>query len=125
MKRYLSIALVTATALAFLNAAPVSASPDVARRGSCSDGANWEIELEDHGARIEVKFDVHHSPAGDTWHVRVRHDGDVFFRGTRTADGQGEFEVDRRVTDRSGTDRFAARAVNTSTSEVCRGVASI
>lgn len=125
MRRHLSIVLVSTAVLTFGAVAPASAAPDVTRRGSCSDSARWKIELEDRGARIEVKFDVHRSAAGDTWRVRMLHDGDVFFRGTRTADGDGEFEVERRVADHSGTDRFVARARNTSTSEVCRGTASI
>jgi hypothetical protein len=125
MRRHLSTVLVAATVLTFAAVAPASAAPEVTRRGACSDGATWKIELDDHGARIEVNFEVHHSPDGDTWGIRMRHDGDVFFRGTRTANSDGEFDVDRRVADHSGTDRFVARAHDRSTSEVCTGAASI
>src|SRR5512145_1734955 len=124
MKRMVALALGSLLALSAYSFAPASAAPDVVRRGSCSDGARWRLELKDDGSRIEVDFEVHRSPAGDAWGVRLRHDGDVFFQGTRTADS-GDFSVDRRVRDGSGTDRFVARATDHSTNEVCRGTANI
>jgi hypothetical protein len=125
MRRIVALALGSLLALSVIGSIPASAAPDVVRRGSCSDSARWKLDLTDHGRRIEVDFEVHRSPAGDTWRVRLRHNGDVFFRGERTADDTGEFSVDRHVRDRSGTDRFVARAEDKSTGEVCRGTAKI
>jgi hypothetical protein len=125
MRWIVALALGSLLALSAIGSVPASASPDVVRRGSCSDGARWRLELTDHGRQIEVDFEVHRSPAGDTWRVRLRDNGYVFFRGARTADDSGEFSVDPYVRDRSGTDRFVARATDSSTSEVCRGTAKI
>lgn len=125
MKRMLALALGSLLALSAFSIVPASASPDVTRRGACSDGARWKLELTDHGRRIEVDLEVHRSPVGDRWGVRLLHDGDVFFRGTKTADDSGEFSVHQRVRDRSGTDRLTARARDRATGEVCGGTASI
>lgn len=125
MKRLFALGLGSLLTLFTIGVIPAAASKEVIRRGSCSDGARWKLDLTDHGSRIEVDFEVRRSPAGDTWAIRLRHDGDVYFRGTRTADGSGEFSVDRRVRDRSGTDRFHAGAIDRATSELCRGTAKI
>lgn len=123
-----SITFVLASLLAFGGMgwfSIASAAEDVVRRGSCTDGGRWRLELTDQGRRIEVDFEVHRSPAGDRWAIRMKHDGDQFFDGARRADDRGDASVDVFVKDRSGADRFVVRATDGSTGEVCRGSASI
>ena len=109
-----------------LSSAAVAGTSDVERRGSCSGSSHWELDLVRDRGRIEVDFEVTQHVIGDRWRVRLLHDGDVFFRDVRTTHGDdGSFDVERRTNDAAGTDRFAARAVNTSTGEVCRGTATI
>jgi hypothetical protein len=60
------------------------------------------------------------------WHIRMCHNGDRFFRGTRIGAGDNSHVlVRRRVRDRDGTDRFVTRGFDTSTGEVCRVHAKI
>ena len=106
--------------------APVSANEaDVRRSGSCSGSTDWKLKLSPENGRIEVEFEVDQNRTGHDWKVVMKHDGDVFFRGTRTTAGRsGSFEV-RDVTDNSnGTDNYVAKARNPQTDEVCRGTAS-
>jgi hypothetical protein len=97
---------------------------EVFRSGPCTLTSHWTLEL-DHEGRIEVDFEVHSARAGQTWRVVMRHDGPVVWRGTRTTEHDGDFEVDRTVNDASGGDRIAVRAVNSRNGEVCKGSASI
>lgn len=55
----------------------------------------------------------------------MRHNGAVFFAGTRTADHEGEFEVERSVANFSGTDKIWVRAVDQKNGEVITASASI
>jgi hypothetical protein len=120
----MTLAVTALLAVGMMGFTPASASPDVIRHGACTDGGRWRLELSDHGARIEVDFEVHRSPVGDRWGVRLRHNGVVFFQDVKTA-RDGEFSVDRFVRDRIGTDRFIGRAIDRTTGEVCRGTAHI
>ena len=97
---------------------------EVHRYGVCSMGAKWELGAEDEGARIGVEFDVDTAAAGRTWHVKLRHEGDVFARLVRTTDREGDFEVERTVNDTVGTDTLGARAVSEK-GQVCKGSLSI
>ncbi|HSJ50058.1 MAG TPA: hypothetical protein VLA90_02060, partial [Actinomycetota bacterium] len=98
---------------------------DVIREGSCSASSDWKLKLSPEDGRIEVEYEVDQNVSGDRWRVRIRHGDDVVFRGRRTTGGaSGSFEVRILEDDRSGTDRFRARARNTSTGEVCAGRAS-
>jgi hypothetical protein len=99
---------------------------DVIKTGRCSAGSTWKLKLSPDDGRIEVEFEVDQNKVGDTWRVRLSHDGDVFFHGTRTTQApSGSFEVRKRTNDAAGTDTIRARARNTSTDEVCTATASI
>lgn len=95
---------------------------DVIRRGACSGRSDWKLKLSDEDGRIEVEYEVDQNVVGDTWRVRIRHDGDLVFAGRRTTHGpSGSFEVEILQRDRAGDDVFRARAVNLRTGEVCGG----
>jgi hypothetical protein len=99
---------------------------DVIRRGSCSGASDWKLKLSPENGKLEVEYEVDSNKVGQTWRVRLFHDGNRFFAGTRTTGGaSGSFEVRKVVANHSGTDSFRARATNAATGEVCGGSASI
>ncbi len=114
---------------ALLGASLMAAAPaalandaDVIREGNCSGGSDWKLKASPENGRIEIEYEVDQNQVGDTWRVRLFHDGKRFFRGTRTTQApSGSFEVRRVVDNAPGTDRFRARARNLSTDETCGG----
>lgn len=108
-----------------------SAAPDVVTQRPCSDGARWRLELEDRGdqvphkQRIKVRYEVHRSPPGDQWQIRMwdantKNDFFVFkiWRGVRVASDSGAFAVQFLHGDEKW---FRIRAIDSATGEVCEG----
>jgi hypothetical protein len=124
MRKVMAVSLVALIVLA----APVVASAgdrDVIREGPCSGRSDWKLKLSPEDGRIEVEFEVDQNVVGDEWRVRIRHDGELAFRGTRTTRGaSGSFELRIVEPNNAGADIFRARARNLSTDEVCAGSAS-
>lgn len=119
--RTLAVGLMTVSLLAAAPAATAGSS-DVIKRGACSGASDWKLKLSPENGKIEVDFEVDQNVVGDTWRVRMRHNGDLFFSGRRTTKApSGSFEVRRVEPNLAGTDRFRARARNLSTGEVCVG----
>jgi hypothetical protein len=120
-------ARVLMTALLFCALAiPAAQAEDneVFASGSCSGRSHWTLELDiEH--RVEADFEGHTPRAGQTWRIVMRHGKSVVFRGTRTTENDGDFEVDKTMRNRSGRDRVSVRSVNTRTGEVCKGASSI
>jgi hypothetical protein len=126
MRKGIALALVTALALLAPAGAAVAGDRDVIREGSCGRSSDWKLKLSREDGGIEVEFEVDQNVTGDRWRVRIRHDGDVAFRGVRTTRGaSGSFEVRIVENNRAGTDRFKGKALNLSTGEVCAGAASL
>jgi hypothetical protein len=114
-----AVGLMAAMPAAFANDA------DIIRRGSCSGRSDWKLKLSPENGRIEVEYEVDQNRSGDTWAVRLRHNGDLFFSDSRTTQPpSGSFEVRRVVNNRAGDDRVTARATNNRTGEVCTGAAT-
>lgn len=125
MRKGIALALATAVALLAPAGAAVAGDRDVIREGSCGRSSDWKLKLSREDGGMEVEFEVDQNVTGDRWRVRIRHDGDVAFRGVRTTRGaSGSFEVRIVENDRAGTDRFRGKALNLSTGEVCVGAAS-
>lgn len=124
MRKVMAVSLVAL----FVIAIPAVASAgdrDVIREGPCSGRSDWKIKLSPEDGRIEVEFEVDQNVVGDEWRVRIRHDGQLAFRGTRTTRGaSGSFELRIVEPNNAGADSFRARARNLSTDEVCAGSAS-
>lgn len=103
-----------------------AASQEKERQGSCRAGSEWYLYVgREDGGRLEVDFEVESDRRGEAWRVRLTNDGQAFFRGTRTTNRAGEFDVERYTRDGRGTDRIVARATSLSTGEVCRAVIRI
>ena len=98
----------------------------VQKSGKCSAASTWKLKAKPDNGKLEVEFEVDQNVSGDTWNVRLKDNGMVFFKGTRvTQPPSGSFEVRRRTDNLDGTDMITARAANQSTGEVCRGALSI
>ena len=102
-------------------ASPAAAGDDEKiRSGACSGSADWKLKVKPDDGRLEVEAEVDSNVSGQTWHWRLRHNGSVSARGTSTTSGpSGSFDVERRMSNLSGTDRFRLRA--THGGQVCRG----
>jgi hypothetical protein len=110
------------------SAAPAAMAKDgdVIRQGTCTGNSTAKIKLSKDDGRIEVEFEVDQNKVGDTWRVKLLHNGDPFFTGTRTTQApSGSFELRKLTNDAAGTDTIRARARNLSTGEVCTASASI
>jgi hypothetical protein len=96
--------------------APASASHGgggngVQERGSCSGGGAFKLKAKHDDGRIEVEYQVDTNRAGQVWHVRLTDNGTRFFNADRrTSPPSGSFEINRRVTNRPGSDTIRAHA---------------
>jgi hypothetical protein len=122
-------ALITsALVVTTLAAAPMTVSAkdgDVVRRGSCTMRSDWKLKLSPENGRIEVEFEVDQNRNGQRWVVKLKRNGNLFYRGSHTTQPPSGSFVVRRVTRNSaGADRIVARARNVNSGEVCRGVAT-
>jgi hypothetical protein len=126
-KRMFSLLLAGLMAIGLLATVPASASGDreVIRRGSCSGGTDWKYKAKADDGRIEVEYEVDQNRSGDRWRVKLWHDGNRFFKDTRVTGGaSGSFDIERKVNNHEGVDRFRARVRNIRTDGVCGGKVS-
>jgi len=86
--------------------------------------------------QIKVRFEVHRSPVGHSWHIRLSHAngqglgpnpwlGLAFFEGTRLASDSGDLVVQRRVLNRMWDGFFKARAWDTQTGQTCKALGHV
>jgi hypothetical protein len=120
-----ALMLLAPTGIAMAGSGGGGGNGDVVERGSCTGNSEWKLKLSSQDSGIEAEFEVDQNVSGDRWRVKIKHDGDVTFSGTRTTGGaSGSFTVRVVEGDNAGTDAFRARARNLSTGEVCVGTAS-
>jgi hypothetical protein len=92
----------------------------VVKTGACSDGAHWKLKVKSDDGRLEVEGEVDSNVSGQTWSWRIKDNGSVAASGSAKTGGRsGSFSVERRITDRAGTDNVIFRA--THSGEVCKG----
>ena len=110
-----------------LVAAPMTASAkdgDIVRRGSCTAASDWKLKLSPENGRIEVELEVDQNRNGRKWNVRMKRNGNVFWRGSRrTQPPSGSFEVRRLTRNGAGVEKIVVRARDVRSGEICRGVA--
>lgn len=126
MSKLFRVILMTLFVFTFAVPAARADGAEVTKTGHGTMGSFWKLEL-DREFRIEVDFEVNSAAtrAGHTWNVVMRHNGRVFFTGTRIANGRGDFEVERSVANLSGADTIRIRAVDQRNGEVITASASI
>jgi hypothetical protein len=131
MGRFTRIAAAGLLAVGIMGSAPHAFAShggggDVIKEGPCSGTSDWKLKLSPENGRLEVEFEVDQNVIGDTWKVRMKDNGTVFFRGQAVTKGpSGSFEVRKVTANRPGTDNVVALARNLSTGETCKGSASI
>ena len=116
-------ALALVTAVSLLPAASAEAKDgDVIKRGSCSGAADWKLKASPEHGRIEVEGEVDSNRNGQKWRWRIRHNGSLSFKGTKsTVAPSGSFEVRRVLVNARGDDRIVFRARHPKSGQVCRG----
>src|SRR5207253_9017863 len=114
MGRFTRIAAAGLLAAGIFAAAPhafASGGGGITTEGSCSGASTWKLKLSPENGRLQVEFEVDENVIGDTWNVRMKDNGTVFFRGQAVTKGpSGSFEVRKVTADRPGTDNVVALA---------------
>ena len=92
------------------------------REGSCSGSTDWKVKAKTDDGRLEFEGEIDSNRNGQTWSWKIKHNGTVSARGTSTTRGpSGSFEVERRLTNLSGTDQLVFKAKNPATARSARG----
>jgi len=128
LHRMLRLGLVGALAVSVVGSATAASARGARaeRRGSCSASSEWKLKADPDDGRLQIEYEVETQRGGQTWRVKLFHDGDRFLRANRTTGAASHsFTIRAFEPDRSGTDTISARARNRSTGEVCGGRVSI
>lgn len=64
--------------------------------GTC-DGASYRLEVEEDDGMLEGSFELTTTSPGETWQVRVEHDGTVLHESEQPSDDEAEIDVDVRL----------------------------
>ena len=102
-----------AAPLTFAAMAPASA--DVDRHGACGAGV-YEFSVDKERTGYEIDASIDGVLPGSQWTFVVRHDGNRVTKVTRTADREGEVDVDAYTKNAAGKDKFSFVAKNGTTS---------
>jgi 2-methylaconitate cis-trans-isomerase PrpF len=126
MGKIAAVIAAAAVTMSLAVATPAIAKDGVVRTGACSGASDWKLKVAPDNGRLELEFEVDSNKVGQTWRVRIFHDGVRIFAGKRlTKAPSGSFTVRLFTPNHAGTDHFRARAVNLASSETCLGKASI
>ena len=132
MKTRTALAALTLSGLALplaaMAPATASHSGDAAVRshGGCGGAAVWHMKAKPSNGRIELEAEVDSNHVGQVWDWTIKHNGNRAAKGSSTTHGaSGSFTVQRRLSNRAGTDHFVFRAERRATGDVCRGTISL
>lgn len=104
--------LLAAPLATVLAASPATA--DTTKRGVCGQGSyEFQVDREDRedGGGFDVDVDLDRLAPGSSWTVVIKHDGKRAIKVTRTADNEGELDVDVQRSNTRGADKFRFKAV--------------
>lgn len=90
-----------------------AAAAETTKRGQCGPGTyEFQVDREDaeDGGGYEVSADLDRVGAGTTWTIVIRHDGKRVGKVTRTADSDGDVDLDVNRSNTRGKDVFSFRA---------------
>ena len=107
-------ALVGATALVAVPLSVVAMAPanaDVDRNGSCGTGT-YEFSVDRERGGYDLDASIDNVKPGSTWTFVVRQDGKRLAKVTRTADNEGEVDMDSYAKNTAGKDTFAFTATS-------------
>lgn len=118
MRTTLALLILPATAVA-ATAVPASADPgDAERHGRCG-GGSYELSVDREDGGYEVGVDLDRVAPGSRWTIAVRHDGKRIAKVTRTADREGDLDVDRFRRGTAGDETFAFTATRVGGKQRC------
>jgi hypothetical protein len=93
--------------------------------GRCTGGSTSKLKVKPDNGRLETEFEVDQNRNGVTWKVTIRRNGKLAVKtNARTKAPSGSFNVERRLTNGSGSDKITARAKSPS-GEVCKASITI
>lgn len=119
-KKYAIAGVGAATALAIpaalLVASPAQADSD--RTIRCG-GAEIELSVDKEFGVFEIDGSIDNAKPGSKWRVALRHEGKVYYKAVRTADREGEIDVERIRKNTAGKDTFSLAVRNLSTNQYC------
>ena len=107
-----TLAALLATPLA-MGTAEAKGGTATVKSGTCAGGAHYTLKAKPDDGLIEVEWEVDSNRVGQKWSVRLRHNGTLFFSGTRTTQApSGSFTVHRSAHNGAGDDVIRARSVH-------------
>lgn len=108
-------------------AGPAAAKGDgdgVRVSGNCSGSADWKLKAKNDDGRLEVELEIDSNRSGQTWDWKLTHNGIKVSSGTsKTAGRSGSFSIERKITNRAGTDNIALTASRRG--QTCKGSLTI
>lgn len=133
MKTRTAIAAITLSTLALPLAAmaPATASHGksgtaVRSNGGCGGAALWKLKAKPDNGRIQIEAEVDSNHSGQVWVWTIKDNGSLAAKGSSTTRGaSGSFTVNRRTSNKAGTDKIVFRAERRATGAVCRGTVSL
>lgn len=124
-----TIALTTAAAVvavpaALLIASPAHADVDREKYGNCG-GGRYELSVDGENGGYEVNVDLDNVTAGSKWRIKILQDGKVKANVVRTAERDGDVDLERYLPNTAGKDviKFKASRVGSKTS--CSGALTV
>lgn len=104
----LAAPLATVALAGSATAAP-GAPADREKRGTCA-GGTYELQAEREDGGYEVTVDLDRLAPGSTWKVVLRHEGRRVAAVKRTADAEGDVELEAYRSGTPGSETFSFRA---------------
>ena len=92
-------------------AAMAPANADVDRQGACGTGS-YEFSVDRERTGYELDASIENIKPGSSWTFVVRQDGKRLTKVTRTADNEGEVDIDAFAKNTAGKDTFALTATS-------------
>jgi hypothetical protein len=125
MKRAMIAGLAAAALLLTIPGTASAGDDEVRREGACSGSSEWEMRVKDEGD-LRVRWRVDSGIPGQSWRLKLFHNGALIANATRTTNADGEATINlRNFPDAAGPDQFSGRARNLANEETCQGSATI
>ncbi|WP_300640855.1 hypothetical protein [Nocardioides sp.] len=112
--------LLVATSMVLVGPSAVAKDDFEVAKEPCRKTSDVKLRAEDAGSGvIQVSASVF-SEDDDTWDWKLKHNGDVSYKGTvKAKDADRSFRIVKEMADFSGLDEIVFRAQNNATGEVC------
>jgi hypothetical protein len=125
MKRAMIAGLAAAALLLTVPGTASAGDDEVRREGACSGNSEWEMRVKDEG-NLRVRWRVDSGVPGQSWRLKLFHNGALIANATRTTNADGEATINlRNFPDAAGPDQFSGTARNLANGETCQGSATI